>query len=104
MSRWRETLCGSVIKSALPLTEKPDILSGQAQPVLSSGGSFLPRTQDPHKSNGMSPIFLPTERYEVVMNDTESKWVRYGHTGDTEADEIERIESALDHLDTKIFK
>lgn len=104
MSRWRETLCGSVIKSALPFCEKPDLLTGQAQPVLSSGGSFLPRVCDPNKSNSISPIFLPTERYEIVMNDAESKWVRYGQTGDVEADEIERIESALDHLDTKIFK
>ena len=104
MSRWRETLCGSVIKSAMPFNEKADILSGQAPQVLSSGGSFLPRVQNPLNTKAISPIFLPKDTYEVVMNDAESKWVRYGHGTDETAEEIERIETALDHLDTKIFK
>ncbi|MDO8519226.1 MAG: hypothetical protein Q7T11_03575 [Deltaproteobacteria bacterium] len=104
MSRWRETLCGSVIKSAMPMNEKADILAGQAQPVLSSGGSFLPRSQNPLKARGVPAIFLPKEKYEIIVNDSESKWMRYGHDADGLSDEIERIESALEHLDTKIFK
>src|SRR3990167_5396557 len=76
MSRWRETLCGSVIKSAPEA--QPGLISEGFPAMLTCGGTFRPRYEKPVlfcRQNGI--IFLPKENYEVLIPGASNDWVHF---------------------------
>lgn len=67
MSRWRETLCGSVVLSRAPETAEAASLKAQSD-ILSCGGIYLPYQRTPISKKDESFVFhLAKEQYEVLV-------------------------------------
>lgn len=102
MSRWRETLCGSVIKVLNRDLEHPSCVMKKATENLSCGGTFLPHKKHaspPKQENRIEILTLPKESYEVlVVGPQPGDPIRYCKTHDALADELERIETAYHRL------
>ncbi len=105
MSRWRETLCGSVVLGRAP--ESPDVSSLQAQSeILSCGGIYLPYqpTQKPFKKEKDLAVFhLAKEQYEVLLVDTPQEIQRYGESVPENPNEVPLF-SEPRYLDLKHLK
>lgn len=105
MSRWRETLCGSVVMAP---ADKPNIagVAAQDSEVLSCGGVFLPSSQRtvPLRKQSTTIFHLPKDKYEVIVLNPNVLPVRYGEDQNALSEEISRFDEALKVLDTKLLK
>ncbi len=102
MSRWRETLCGSKIKTH-QTEDSYTLISAASSEVLSNGGAFRPRP--PSKAfiakKQLPLIFLPTNHYEVLVDEEGRHLSRYGNEESQKLDDIEVIEGNMGYFDTK---
>lgn len=99
MSRWRETLCGSVIKSAQE--GAPELVGGAMPGMLSCGGTFHPYQQKPalllQRQSGV--IFLPKDNYEVLIPGAGNDWVHYNIQIAQQKEDVEMLEEAIKQID-----
>lgn len=109
MSRWRESLCGSVLKSTKPELEGLNVIMGHTSDVLTCGGKFMPRsTQKAYhalKDKKIPTIIsLPKEGYEVVLCDSNSNVTHHGQSRKQWLEDFDILESTFAHWDTKLSK
>lgn len=109
MSRWKQTLCGSVIKNRKVqfLGTPVNLFKGDSK-ILSSGGSFLPHPKRHllrHKIK-QTLVHLPTETHELLVVEPFEEDQRFQESTSSSADkdEMDRIEEALRQFDVKISK
>lgn len=109
MSRWRETLCGSVLKGASDTPQGQKITLGPKPEMLTCGGAFLPKAVLPSKLPCFKPtvVYLPKESNEILvghLSDHRTQWMRYGGTQDVSVEDMELVTEALKNLDIKPIK
>lgn len=98
MTRWKESLCGSVLKVAP--AENASSPLGQPSEVLSCGGCMV---SNPVTRLSFRPIMLhlPKEDYEVILYVPNDNAARFSSRHNLYEDEIEMIEGVLDYLEYK---
>lgn len=94
MSRWKDTLCGSVILGNT--SSQQTFLPSHQSDVLSCGGNFLPQNAPQNLTTFKRPYFitLPKEGQEIMVCKNDNV-LRYGEDSEDIADELEMIEEAL---------
>jgi len=99
MSRWRETLCGSVLLPAYEKAQSVYHRLGESSEILSCGGQYLPhyKTYTPTHKINTAYVHLPKQEYEVVVSRTDENLRRYGG----EIDPMVREMEMMDELETK---
>ncbi len=108
MSRWRETLCGTVVLAPANRQEQGGIPPlGASSEVLSCGGVFLASSKNrPLKKRDPLMFHLPKSHYEVVVVHPANNPARYGENFIRELeDDLKLMEDdSAQSLDTKLIK
>ncbi len=95
MSRWKDTLCGSVILGNS--SNQQSFLPSHQSEVLSCGGNFLPQNAPQNLATTYKKpmiITLPKDQPEIMVCH-HNNLLRYGEENEDIADELEMIEAAL---------
>lgn len=105
MSRWRETLCGSVIKTANEPGNISNLVPGNSSEVLSCGGAFLPHSKmTALKNNQISKlVHLPKEKGEVVVCGPDADYAHFS-AGDSADDFLEALDGTINQLESKLSR
>ncbi|MBX7148609.1 hypothetical protein K1X76_05940 [bacterium] len=94
MSRWKDTLCGSVILGNS--SQQQTFMPSHQSEVLSCGGNFLPQNAPQNLATFKKPMFitLPKDEHEIMVCQ-QNNVMRYGQDDEDIAEELEMIEAAL---------
>lgn len=105
MSRWRETLCGSVIKTAHDTGNVLNLIPEGSSEMLSCGGAFLPHSKmTALKNNQVSRlVHLPKEKGEVVVCGPDADYAHFS-AGNSVDDFFEALDGTINQLESKLSR